>query len=86
MKSKYSKSKNTGNEIGFFSGDTMAHFSNKRYRIYHRKLQKKQVAFHNDCLFYILESKSEYEQDKEIGINKNLYPIDYHSSFDTYKD
>jgi len=90
MSCKYRQFKDMSG-IAYVSGDSFAHFSHNRYRPYHKKLQKKQIAFHNDLLAYSIADGIDEEGDvnyreKELGINKNIHQIDLHHEFDPYKD
>ena len=67
---------------------TYNHFSKKRYRIHHRKLQKKDIAYNSDSIFVDMNKKNEDDEEniKEVGINKCLYMIDDDDNVDSYKD
>jgi len=63
--------------------DNYAHFSKKRYRLYHRKLQKKYNRFHFDSAWTVESVDGIY---KEMGIQKNSHYVDDYDNIDPEKD
>lgn len=85
MSSTLKKMKKRSN-VEFVSGELWTPISNKRYRPYHRNLQRRQFLVHNDDMFVLFEDGNSDLEEIEYGINKRKINIDDDFDIDEYKD
>ena len=65
----------------FIDSDIEPHFSDKRYRPHHGKIQKKINRFNQDY-YFVISGDSHFE----TGTNQKKINIDCYNNFDMYKD